>query len=243
MRNASTNSRSLLLSFCAALGTACGDTSGDDPSQTMTTAPAVTTPPMVTTPPVNPQPTGAAPPVATTPVMTTAPGTTTTSPTTTTEPTTTSPTTTEPTTTADPTTTEPTTTTGEMTTAPQEPLEAMTFDEVRTFLDTGVAGSSSCFDCHHVPEGGETPDLPPVFNNDETLYDTLMTKEIARCGNRKLVVPGDPASSALYLVMEGECDQVGKMPKGCVEDEYQNTCMDAQDRERLRLWIEAGAPQ
>jgi hypothetical protein len=117
-----------------------------------------------------------------------------------------------------------------------EPLVAMTFAEVEAFLDTSIAGRSTCFDCHE--SGGCQP---KVFQKDETLYDTLTTLTISRCDNRVLVAPGDPENSALYLVLKGTCGSVGKMPSGCVEDEFTNTCADHGDIERIRLWIEAGA--
>lgn len=87
-------------------------------------------------------------------------------------------------------------------------------------------------------------DKPYVFTeNDETIYQQLLDTAIERCGNRKLLAPGDPDNSALYLVLNGTCGGVGKMPLGCYEDEFYNYCTDSADRERLRLWIAAGAPQ
>jgi hypothetical protein len=120
----------------------------------------------------------------------------------------------------------------------------MTFEEVRTFLNTSFGGViAPCFDCHKV-EG----DKPYVFANDETLYDTLTTSIIETCEDRVLVSPGDAENSALYLVLLGEScgagpDAAGKMPFGCTENEFENSCSPLEDRERLRLWIEAGAPQ
>jgi hypothetical protein len=116
----------------------------------------------------------------------------------------------------------------------------MTFAEVQEFLDTPTGGISPCFDCHS--EGG---DLPQVFRDDDTLYDTLMTRTVERCEDRALVVPGDPDNSALYLVLSGICGTVSQMPYGCYEapDESYNNCTEHEDRERLRLWIETGAPR
>ncbi len=116
----------------------------------------------------------------------------------------------------------------------------MTFAEVQTFLDTETGPIAPCFDCH--AEGG---DLPQLFRNDETLYETLMTATIERCEGRTLVVPGEPDNSALYLVLFGTCGTVSQMPYGCYEapDGSYNNCSSYDNRERLRLWIEAGAPQ
>lgn len=137
------------------------------------------------------------------------------------------------------TTTSTSSATGSATTTPL-PEGAMTFAEVREFLDTDTGVLPPCFECHH--SGG---DLPYVFKNDETLYDTLMTTMIERCENRTLVVPGDPDNSALYLVLNGTCGTVGKMPSGCYESEdgSVNYCTSHEDREGIRLWIQAGAPQ
>jgi hypothetical protein len=112
----------------------------------------------------------------------------------------------------------------------------MTFEEVRTFLGTSIANQSTCFDCH--AEGG---DLPQVFRDDDTLYDTLMTRVVERCENRVLVAPGDAENSALYLALQGTCGTVSRMPFGCFEDESFNNCADAADIERIRLWIANGA--
>jgi len=87
-------------------------------------------------------------------------------------------------------------------------------------------------------------DKPYVFiENDQTIYQQLLDTAIERCENRKLLVPGDPDNSALYLVLNGTCGSVGKMPLGCYEQGEYNYCTDHDDRERLRLWILAGAPQ
>jgi hypothetical protein len=89
-------------------------------------------------------------------------------------------------------------------------------------------------------------DKPYVFTeNDDTIYQQLLDTAITRCDNRKLLVPGDPDNSALYLVLNGTCGTVGKMPLGCYESEdgLYNYCTKHDDRERLRLWIAAGAPQ
>lgn len=114
----------------------------------------------------------------------------------------------------------------------------MTFEEVRAFLGTPINGIADCFECHS--HGG---DLPYVFADDDTLYETLTTSVITRCDNHTLVVPGDPDNSALYLVLNGPCGSVAQMPSGCFEGEFENNCSSLEDRERLRLWIEAGAPQ
>lgn len=113
----------------------------------------------------------------------------------------------------------------------------MTFEEVRAFLDTPFA-ISPCFDCHEA--GG---DLPQVFKNDETLYDTLTTRTIEKCDNRVLVKPGDPENSALYLVLLGTCGSVSQMPYGCYKspDGFENTCAPDAEIERLRAWILGGA--
>lgn len=118
----------------------------------------------------------------------------------------------------------------------------MTFAEVQAFVSGPIHGISSCTDCHS--SGGC---YPQVFRNDDTLYDTLMTKTIEHCEGRVLVAPGKPEDSALYLVLLGDdvCGTIGQMPHGCYpsDDPTLNSCVDEADREALRLWILAGAPE
>ena len=215
MRNVFTVRLSIFVTLSAALGAACSESpGGQEPVTTDMTMTDTTTSPMDTTATMG---------TTTSTMNTTATTGTTTS-------------TMDDTSTMD---TDETSSDDETTTGSGEP-EPMTFEEVRAFLDTEINGSVPCFDCHH--SGG---DLPYVFKNDDTLYDTLMTTMISRCEDRTLVVPGDPDNSALYLVLEGDCGSVGKMPSGCYEsaDGVYNLCSSHEDRERLRLWIAAGAPE
>jgi hypothetical protein len=114
----------------------------------------------------------------------------------------------------------------------------MTFAEVRAFLGASTLGMSTCFDCH-------ASRLPLLFKDDDTLYDSLTTRNIERCNGQPLVVPADPDNSVLYLVLKGECGTVGRMPSGCYEspDGLENNCTAPADIERIRLWIEEGAPR
>lgn len=104
---------------------------------------------------------------------------------------------------------------------------------------------SNCYECHDT----KNADKPYVFTQDDTIYQQLLDTTIERCGNRKLVDPGKPEESVLYLVLNGDCITLGgsvnKMPTGCYEspDGQYNYCTKHEDRERLRLWIAAGAPE
>jgi hypothetical protein len=77
----------------------------------------------------------------------------------------------------------------------------------------------------------------PKFFDDATLYATLTTYKVAGCGNRVLVKPCAPDDSALYLVPQGMCPMVEKMPKGCVDN-----CVVPDDLGAIRQWIANGAP-
>lgn len=122
------------------------------------------------------------------------------------------------------------------------PLVPFTFAEVKEFLASPVGSFPNCYECHDT----KGADKPYVFVEDDTIYDQLINTTVARCENKKLVVPGEPENSVLHLVINGlPCGTVGKMPAGCSESEdgLVNYCTLHEDRERLRLWIEAGAPQ
>jgi len=77
----------------------------------------------------------------------------------------------------------------------------------------------------------------PKFFEDATLYSTLTTYKVVGCQNRVLVKPCSPDDSALYLVPQGMCPLVEKMPLGCVDN-----CVVPDDLAAIRQWIANGAP-
>jgi hypothetical protein len=91
--------------------------------------------------------------------------------------------------------------------------------------------------CH----GGETQPTM-VGLDDGKLYSTLTTYVSKLCGNRLLVKPGSPQSSAFYLAQSGLCGAgdgggLPQMPLGCVDN-----CIPPDYREGVREWIARGAP-
>lgn len=92
--------------------------------------------------------------------------------------------------------------------------------------------------CH----GGAAPAQMLNFTDMTTLYTTLTTKVVAECSGEKLVVPGDPNSSALLKLPNWDCnDPVAGpfvMPQGCIDD----PCLPDQEIATFRAWIAAGAP-
>lgn len=105
-------------------------------------------------------------------------------------------------------------------------------------LKTWVLGSYCAgSDCHGSDEFhvGLNP-------NDPELYDTLMTTAVPRCGNRVLVVPGDPEASALMKALKGECEMTPIMPAGCIPGEG-GGCIYPEVIEAIGEWITKGAPE
>jgi hypothetical protein len=93
--------------------------------------------------------------------------------------------------------------------------------------------------------------VPLRLVEDEALYTELTTHISVKCGNLKVVEPGDPASSAIIkvlqegcgdLLMEGE-SPLPRMPYGCEETEWENTCVADEHIAAIEQWILDGAPQ
>ena len=90
--------------------------------------------------------------------------------------------------------------------------------------------------CHN---NGQTPDLFP--SDDATLYNTLTTYKVAKCGGRVLVKPCAPEDSAFYRAQSDPttCEMLPQMPFGCGG----GNCTQPDDLEIVRQWIAAGAPK
>jgi hypothetical protein len=102
-------------------------------------------------------------------------------------------------------------------------------------INTGCAG------CHTPPA---VPNLRPEDTVDTLspiLHETLTTYRVKECGDALLVAPGDPDSSALFMLLNGECTKDGKlflMPETCgVTPCFPPDWMDA-----FTEWVLAGAP-
>lgn len=77
-----------------------------------------------------------------------------------------------------------------------------------------------------------------VLMDDANLYTTLTTHTVTKCGGRTLVQPGTPEQSAFWLVMQGLCEALPRMPNGCVDN-----CIPQEYIDGVGEWIANGAPQ
>jgi len=106
-----------------------------------------------------------------------------------------------------------------------------TFAHVKEVITFYCGGTG----CHNA---GQEPNLFP--GNDATLYKTLTTYKVSKCGNRVLVKPCAPDDSAFYRVQTEPtgCSPLPQMPFGC----GQGSCTDPDDLDGVRQWIASGAP-
>ena len=84
--------------------------------------------------------------------------------------------------------------------------------------------------------------MPNLFpDNDTTLYNTLTTYKVTKCGGRVLVKPCAPEDSAFYRAQNDPttCEMLPQMPFGCGG----GNCTQPDDLEIVREWIAAGAPK
>lgn len=94
-----------------------------------------------------------------------------------------------------------------------------------------------CVTCHVGP--GTCSHAPDLQNDQGQLYETLTTWTSPKCGDRKLVDPGNPDNSAIVLSMESGCGELPRMPYGCAVE----GCQADPYLPDLRQWILDGAPQ
>jgi hypothetical protein len=102
-----------------------------------------------------------------------------------------------------------------------------TFSQVAAYLAGNCATSTAC----HGTGARE------VVLRGTALYRTLTTLTVAKCSNRPAVVPGDPAGSALYGVLTGDCGRL-LMPPGCAPTPPCGTAINLQI---VQSWIQSGA--
>lgn len=109
--------------------------------------------------------------------------------------------------------------------------------------------SCASSDCH---SGGHDHSAVPLrLVEDADLYTEITTHVSVKCGNLKVVEPGDPANSALLKVLKEGCDDnltppetpIPRMPYDCVENEFENTCVADEHIVTIEQWIAEGAPQ
>jgi hypothetical protein len=82
--------------------------------------------------------------------------------------------------------------------------------------------------------GPESQDL--VFTDPATLYGSLTSKVVTECDGNILVVPNDPANSAILKLPTWQCRDL-VMPKGCIDD----PCLTSAELDTITTWISTGA--
>jgi len=107
-----------------------------------------------------------------------------------------------------------------------------TWSDVKTVVGFYCGGTT----CHN---SGQKPNLFP--DNDATLYTTLTTYKVTKCGGRVLVKPCAPDDSAFFRAQSDPttCEMLPQMPFGCGT----GSCTQPDDLEIVRQWIAAGAPK
>ena len=77
--------------------------------------------------------------------------------------------------------------------------------------------------------------------DDKQLYANLTSYVSKACNNQKLVMPGNPAQSALITILSGPCGMTPRMPYGCSADD--GNCIPDEYIAAVSRWIANGAPQ
>jgi hypothetical protein len=106
------------------------------------------------------------------------------------------------------------------------------------FVMMGTNPPCSASDCHGV--GGPNPLQMPT-DDDATLYTNLTTVIAKECKNIPVITKGNPAQSALVTLINGPCDQLPQMPKGCTAAD--GNCVPDDYIAAITQWIANGAPQ
>jgi hypothetical protein len=102
-----------------------------------------------------------------------------------------------------------------------------TFASVSAYLSGYCATSTAC----------HGTGASRVVLRGTALYGTLTSKTVAKCSGEALVVPNDPAASALYDVLTGGCGKFF-MPPACTSA----PCGTADNIKLVETWIKSGAP-
>jgi hypothetical protein len=110
--------------------------------------------------------------------------------------------------------------------------------ETLKYVIQNVQPSCAAADCHGNNE----------FNNlnlvvDDQLYSNLTLTMSEACGNLPVVNPGNPAQSAIVMLLRGPCGELERMPRGCIENEFENNCVPDEYIQAIEQWIANGAPE
>lgn len=128
------------------------------------------------------------------------------------------------------------------------PDPAPTFANFKTIVEYYDCASS---DCH-----GDNGHNPLNLVMDDGLYGRLMDPAhlSSMCENLPMITPGNPAQSALFVIMTDGCwttelkdgmevPLLLRMPAGCTINEFGSSCVEQPYLDGVRDWILAGAPQ
>jgi hypothetical protein len=108
-----------------------------------------------------------------------------------------------------------------------------TFDTLKEVLASNLGCLGSC--CH----GG---DIWVDFRITDELYTTLTTETSDGCEGLPLVDPGNPEGSALVRLIKEDCGEIQRMPAGCIQNEFENSCVPDNYIAAIEQWVADGAP-
>lgn len=97
--------------------------------------------------------------------------------------------------------------------------------------------AASCHGVHGVAPPDHPLELPP--SDEQKLYNNLLTYVSKACSNTKLVVPCNPAGSALVTILKGGCGTTPRMPYGC--STQAGDCIPDEYIAAVSQWIAQGA--
>ena len=118
-----------------------------------------------------------------------------------------------------------------------------TFETLKLVIQGGgPIMTCSAAPCHGV-NGMAPPGRPLALpsNDDQLLYANLTSYVSIACGNLKLVVPGNPAASALPKILTAPCGKTPRMPYMCSDQD--GNCVPGEYIAAITQWIAKGAPR
>ncbi|MFT3926155.1 MAG: hypothetical protein QM778_26660 [Myxococcales bacterium] len=135
-----------------------------------------------------------------------------------------------------------------------DPESAPSEGQIAEILGVGQLGSCSISSCH----GTDTASAGLDFMNATSLHDLLVDKPSCEAPKFKLVDPGSPETSWLYLKLTAPADAKRKLEENPDWGEPGTGCEEASGfgkrmpetgqelsedkKEQIRKWIAAGAP-
>jgi len=118
---------------------------------------------------------------------------------------------------------------------------APTFATLKLVLQGGgpvmPCAAAPCHGVNGMAPPGDPLELPP--NDDQRLYANLTHYVSKACGDLALVVPGNPAASALPKILTAPCGMTPRMPYMCSDRD--GNCIPAEYVAAITEWIAQGA--